>query len=149
MTEHGDKKAIRIPRVDNNRTDLLPVAEAQVLPRFAAVDRFVKAIAGGQIGPLQAFATADINDPGIGGCDRERADRSGWLIVEDRNPCAAIVVSLPHSAIVDANIKNIRLTRNSRGAYRAPAAKWTNHAPAQVLIKAWIDLLTPYGNHTR
>ena len=30
MTEHGDKKSVRIPRVDNNRTYLLPVAEAQI-----------------------------------------------------------------------------------------------------------------------
>ncbi len=37
MAEHGDEQPVRVLRVDRDRGDLLAVAQAEMLPRLAAV----------------------------------------------------------------------------------------------------------------
>ncbi len=76
MAEHGHEQAVGIFGIDEDGRDLLAVAQTEMLPRLAAVGRFVHAVADGKIGPLQTFAAADIDDVGIGGRDGERADGS-------------------------------------------------------------------------
>ena len=89
MPEHGDEQPVRVARVDDDLRDLLAVAQAEMRPGRAGVDRLVDAVAGGEVGPLQAFAAADVDDARIGRRDRDRADRAGGLVVEDRRPRAA------------------------------------------------------------
>src|SRR6187431_1752127 len=48
---------------------------------------------------MQAFAAADVNDVWVGGRDRDDADRTGRLVVEDRVPRAARVGRLPDAAV--------------------------------------------------
>ena len=62
MAEDGDEEAVRIVRIDGDRRDLLAVAQAEVRPGLAGVGRFVDAVAGGEVGALQAFAAADVDD---------------------------------------------------------------------------------------
>src|SRR6185369_1660443 len=92
VPEDGDEEAVRIVRIDGDHRDLLAVAQSEVRPGFAGIGRFVHAVAGGEVGTLQAFAAADVNDVGIGRRDGDGADRAGWLFVEDRRPDAAVVV---------------------------------------------------------
>src|SRR5207237_5152304 len=80
MSEHGSEQAVGVARVNDERRDLLPVAQAQMLPGLAAVAGLVNAIANGKIGPLQAFAAADIDDVRVRRGDAERADGSGGLV---------------------------------------------------------------------
>src|SRR5262249_36552481 len=47
MAEDGDEDAVRILRVDEQGSDLLPVAQAAVLPGLAAVGGAVDAVACG------------------------------------------------------------------------------------------------------
>ena len=56
MAEHGDEDAVRVARVDRDLRDLLPVAQAEVRPGGAGVARAVDAVAGGEVGTLQALA---------------------------------------------------------------------------------------------
>ena len=93
MAENRDEEPVWIGRVDDDLRNLLAVAQAEVRPGLAGVGGFVHAVAGGEIGALQSFAAADVDDVRIGLRDRQRADRSGRLIVEDRRPDAAVVVA--------------------------------------------------------
>jgi len=45
MTERGNKDAIRIGRVDDDGANLPRLAQAEMLPGFAGVDRFVDPVA--------------------------------------------------------------------------------------------------------
>ena len=54
------------------------------------------------------LAAAYIDDVRIGRRDRDRADRTRRLIVEDRHPGSAVVGRLPHAAVVEADEEGIR-----------------------------------------
>src|SRR5207248_3053692 len=129
MSEDCDEEAIRIARIDDDRGDLLAVVEAEVLPRFAGVGGFVDAVAGGEIGTLQTFAAANVDDVRIGRRNGDRADRAGRLIVEDRRPDAAVVGRLPDAAVVHADVEKARLSRHAGRGDGASAAKWSDAAP--------------------
>ena len=94
MPGHRDEESIGIARIDRDLRDLLAVAQAEMRPGFARVGRFVDAVADGQIGPMQAFAAADIDDVRIRNRHRDRADGTGRLIVENRLPGAPVIVVL-------------------------------------------------------
>ena len=106
----------------------------QVLPR---VGGFVDAVADGEIGPLQAFAAADVDDVGIGRRDGERADGAGRLIVEDRLPGAAVVGGLPDAAVVDADVEDVGLAGHAGRPDGAAAAERADHPPAAGRRKDW------------
>src|SRR5439155_9583751 len=114
-------------------------AQAHVLPRLAAVGRFVDAVAGGQVGPLQTLAAADVDDVGLGRGDGERADRSGRLVVEDRLPGPSGIRGLPDAAVVDTDVEDVRLAGHSRGADGAAAPEWADHPPTQAGIEVRTD----------
>src|ERR1700733_15899369 len=103
MALGSDEQAIGIFRVDDDGGDLQGIAETEMLPCVAGVGGFVDAVSDGEIGTPQAFAAAYVNDVGIRGRDRERADGAGRLgifrqIVEDWVPRMADVGGLPDSA---------------------------------------------------
>src|SRR5215831_3511677 len=135
MSERGDKQPIRILGIDKDGRDLQRVAQSEVRPRFAAIERFVNAVADGKVGALQSLAAAYVNNVGIGRSQRDRADRAGRLIVEERLPGAAVVVRLPHAAIIHADVEDVRLCRNARRAHRSAAAEWSDITPAESRIK--------------
>ena len=98
-----------IARVDDDLRDLLAVAQAEVRPRLAGVGGLVDAVAGREVGALQPFAAADVDDVRVRRRDRDRADRAGRLVVEDRRPGAAVVGRLPHAAVDGADVEHVRL----------------------------------------
>src|SRR5207253_5312140 len=59
MTEDRDEEAARILRVHGDLRDLLPVAQAEVLPGPARVDGLVDSVSGREIGPLQALRSEE------------------------------------------------------------------------------------------
>ena len=131
MAERGDVDEIRIARIDEYRADLLSVTQTEVSPSFATVSRFINAVAGGEIGSLQSFATADVDRIRLRRRDRERAEGAGRLIVEHSFPRVAAVIRLPDASVIDSYIEVIRLAGNARGAHRPAGAEWANHAPPQ------------------
>ena len=62
VAEDRDKQPLGVPRIDDDARDLLPVAEAEVRPGRAGVRGLVDAVAGGEVGALQSFAGADVDD---------------------------------------------------------------------------------------
>src|ERR1700688_3472629 len=110
-------------------------------PCFARVSRLIDSITHRQIGALQAFATGDVNNVGIGSWDRDRSDRLRRLAVEDRVPGASVVIRSPNAAIGCADIKDARLARNTGYRARPAAAEWPDHAPMHFLIEIFRVLL--------
>src|SRR5512143_3556955 len=141
MAEYRDEQAIWVARVDDDRADLLPVAQAEVLPGFPGIGRFVHAVTGGQIGTLQAFAATDVDDVGIGWGHRESAYRTGRLIIEDRFPCMTEIVGFPHAAVVDADVKDVWLTGYPGCSDGSTPSMWSDHPPTKVLIEVGVESL--------
>src|SRR5439155_25758411 len=141
VAQHGDEDAVGVLGIDEDRRDLLAVAQAQVFPRLAAVGRFVDAIADGQVGALEALAAADVEDVGVGRRYGQGADGAGGLVVEDGVPGAAGVGGLPDTAVVDADVEDVGLAGDADGADGAPAAEGADHAPAQGVVMLGGDVL--------
>ena len=134
MSQGRDKKPVRIPRIDFNIGNHLRIAQPKVRPGFARVGRFVHPVAGGQIGPYDSRAAADVNNVGIGRSHRDCANGAGGLTVEQRHPGRAIVGRAPHAAIVEADIENVRLARHSSKRPSASGARRSNRAPMHLGI---------------
>src|SRR5450631_959623 len=105
-----------------------------MLPGAARVGRFVDAVAYGEIGAAQAFATSNIDRVGIGRRNREGSDGTGGLIIEDGIPGAAEVRRFPDSAVIRRHVEDIRLARNAGNRHGAAAAKWSDHPPVKFLV---------------
>src|SRR6185503_9006600 len=129
MTEGGDVDEIGIARIDEYCSDLLCVAQSEVSPGLSTVGRFVNAVPCGKIRALQSFAAADVDRFRFRWRDRDRADRPGWLNVEDRFPRVAVIGRFPNAAVVDAYIRDVWLAGNAGGADCTAAAERANHAP--------------------
>ena len=131
VSEHRYEQPIRVVRIDDDVRDLLTIAQAEVRPGLAGVDRFVDAVTYRQVRPREPFAAADVDDVWIGRRDGNRADRAGRLIVEGRQPCAAEIGGLPDAAVHRADVEDIRRARDAGDGLGPPAAKWSDRAPAQ------------------
>src|SRR5690349_18068540 len=101
-----------------------------MIPSLPAVCGLVNAIAGREVRATQSFAAAYINDVRIRRCQSERSDRTCWLAIKHRIPCAAEVVSLPNPAVVRRHEKDIWLIGNACDRDGASGPEWANTAPA-------------------
>src|SRR5256714_6805800 len=146
MALHGDKEAIGILGIDEDVGDLLGVAQSEVRPVLASIGGLVHAVAGGQIWPLQAFPTADVNYVGIGRRNSDRAHRTGALVVKNGFPGVASIGGLPDAAIHRSHVKNIRLMRYAEDRHGAAAPKRTDAAPAHLGEKPGVVLLRRAGH---
>ena len=135
MPEHGRKQPIRIARIDGERRDLLAVAQAEMGPGLAGVDRLVNPVAYREVGAQQTLPAGDVDDIRIGRRDGDGPDRLRGLVVEDGPPRAAVVVRLPHPAVDLADVEDVRLARHAGARARSPAAKRPDQAPAHFLIQ--------------
>ena len=132
VAEHGDEQPVGVAGIDGDLRNLLRVAQPQVPPRLAAVGGLVDAVAGGEVGPLQALAAAHVDDVGIRRGDRDGADRAGRLAVEDGRPGPAVIVGPPHASVHRSDVEEAGLSRHSGGGLGAPAAVGADRAPAQL-----------------
>jgi len=136
VAENRGEHAVRIARVDGELGNLLTVGEAAVCPGASAVGGTVDAVADREIRPPQAFTACDVDDIGIGGRDRDCADRLGRLPVEDRLPGAPRVTALPHAAVGRTDVEDVRLRRHARDRPCPPAAHRADHAPGKISVRA-------------
>ena len=141
MAEDGDEQPVRIAWIDDDLRDLLAVAQAEMRPRLSGVGGFVDAVARREIGTLQPFAAAHVDDVRIGRRDGNRADRAGRLVVEDRRPDAAVVGRLPHAAVGGGDVEDVGLRRHAGGRLRPSAAMRADHPPPHLAVHRGRDLL--------
>src|SRR5579883_1502901 len=110
-------------------------------PTAAAVGGFIDAVAYRQIGTLEPFSAAGVDNLRVGGRNRERADRAGGLAVEYRSPGMAYVRSFPNAAIVGPDVEHVGLRGNACGSHCAPAAERSDAAPAKTRVQRRRELL--------
>jgi len=132
MAERRDEHAIRVPRIDDQRADLPRIAQPEMRPGPAGVGGLVDAVADRQIRTLKSFAAADVDDVRIGRRDRDGANRLRRLPVEDRCPRPAVIVRFPDTAVVDADVEDVRLLRHSGRADRPSATERSDMPPLQI-----------------
>jgi hypothetical protein len=141
VAEDGDEYPVRIARVDGDLWNLLSVAEAEVRPRLAGVGRLVDPVTGREVGALQPFPAADVHDVRVRRSERDRADRAGRLIVEDRDPGTSEVGGLPDTTVDDADVEDVRLIGNPGRGFGTASAMRANHSPTQCGEQLRVDLL--------
>jgi len=140
MAFDGDEEAFGIIRIDDDRGDLLRVAQAEMRPGFSGVGGLVHAVADGEIRALQTFAAAHVDDVGIAGRDGDGADAPGGLIVKDGIPGVAKVVGFPDAAVDLGHVKDAGLLRDAGDGHGASAAEGADAAPAEVGVESGIEL---------
>ncbi len=128
MPQPSHENFIRVGRMHNESPDLLHIAQAYMLPVFAAVGRFENAIAHGQVRAVQAFAGSDINNVWLGRRDGDITNGTRWRFIEDRTPGSTIVICFPDTTVVDAHKKDVWLRRNAYGTNRTTRAKGADEA---------------------
>ena len=69
--------------MDGDAPDDAAPGEPHVCPRVTAIGGSVNAVAPRRRVAIVGFAGADPNNPGIGGCDGDVADRGGPFVFED------------------------------------------------------------------
>ena len=139
MAEHGREHPIGITWIDGDLWNLLSIAQAELGPALARVGRLVDTVADRQVGAMQPFTGTHVNDIRIRRCDRDRADRAGRLIVEDRHPGAASIGCLPHTAVVHADVEDVRLVGYAGRRFGATAAERTDGPPAHLGEECGVD----------
>src|SRR5439155_14738173 len=141
MAERSHQNHVGIARIDDNAPDLPRIAQADVLPSSAAVGGFVNAITESDVRAHVGFAGSGINHVRISRRNGQGADGGNTLLLEERLPGLTAIACLPNAAINRAEIVNIGLADDAGHRQRAPAAKWPNRAPAQILKQAGIKWL--------
>src|SRR5438445_12155647 len=99
MSENGHEDAIRIARIDSNVRDLLCILEAELGPSLAGVSGYVDPVADGEIGTMQPFTTADVDDVACARRHGERPAGPRRQSGDHRSPCAPGVAALRHDAV--------------------------------------------------
>ena len=98
LARHADVDDVAVAGIDQNFGDVLGVRQAHVGPGLAAVGGLVDPVADRDGVAHPGLAGADPDGVGMGGIDRDGADRLRRLLVEDRLEGRAAVLGLPHAA---------------------------------------------------
>ena len=114
VTQGRHEQPVRVGRIDLDHGDHLGFPKAQVGPGLAGIGGFVHPVAGGQIRPDDAGPRPDIDHVGVGRRHRNRADRTGRLPIEQRDPVRPVVGRPPDPAVIEPDVKHVRLTRDAR-----------------------------------
>ncbi len=141
MSLGTNENAVGIFRVDEDRGDLLGVTKAEVDPGFPGVCGFVDTVAGSEIGALQSFATAHVNNVGVGRGNGKRADGAGGLIVKYRVPGVPEISGLPDAAIDGGHVEDVRLMRHAGYGDRAASTERPDATPAHLGKEFLVELL--------
>src|ERR1035441_10366347 len=115
VSEGGDKSDVRIARVDDDRTDVARVLEADIRPGAAGVGGFVNSITVRDIAAKAGFAASRVQYVGIGVRHRDGADRRDALVVEYRRPTESAVGALKNASGDGAEIISAGIARTAHG----------------------------------
>src|SRR5438132_13216359 len=74
MAEHAGENPVGIVRVNHDGANLLSIAQSEMFPGTAPIQRFINSVAGGKIRPAKAFAAAYVNHVRTRCCDSQSAD---------------------------------------------------------------------------
>src|ERR1035441_8111874 len=98
VPEGRNQNDVRIAPVDDDRSDVAGVLEADVPPRPTRVGRFVHAVTVGNVSAQAGLTAACVKNVGIGVGHRNGSDGRDALVIEHRSPTEATVGTLENSA---------------------------------------------------
>src|SRR5580704_4508745 len=104
MPEGRNIDDVRIRGIDDDPANRSRIAQADVLPGLAPIERFVDSVTMRDVATNTSFASPDINNIGIGGRNGEAADRRYVLLVEDGSPSHGAVGRFPDASAGRAEI---------------------------------------------
>ena len=134
MAKRSHEYGICIMRIDDNLADLLAVGQTNFRPGFSGIAGTIHAITLSDVGAHVGLTAADVNYFRIGRCNRQRANRTDRLLVENRLPGAASIECFPDAAIDGAEIEMLRLPGHARNRQYPPAPEWPKQTPMQVAV---------------
>ena len=108
--------------------DCARVAESNILPGLAAIDRLVDSVAMRNVAANASFARAHVDHVRVRWRNRQASDRRRSLFIENRRPGHGAVGGLPHTTAGTAEVVRRGIAGNARRRQRAAAAEWTHHA---------------------
>ena len=115
VPQRRDKDDVRILGIDNHLANGAGIAQANILPCLAAVDRFVDSITVRDVSSDAGFPRAYVNSVGVRLRNGDTADRRSALLIEDRGPRCRAISGFPDATSRRAEIINIQITGNARG----------------------------------
>ena len=115
--------------MDDHAADVVRVAEAEVQPRLAAVERLVHAVAPRGGLAVVGLARAHVDDRGVGGRDGDVPDRRDVLVVEDGLEGHAVVDRLPEAPRGRRHVEGRRPSLHHREVVDAAAHDGGADAP--------------------
>src|SRR5882724_11422981 len=139
VTQRRYENHILVSGVDNQCADLPRIFQPDVLPGFAAIDRFEHPGPVRRVAADRRLARSDINHVVIRWRDCDCADRRNGCFIEKRSPICAAVSRLPNSAGDRAEIIRVRFADYTFDGERAATAKRTDLSPTHFIEKLPID----------
>ncbi len=130
----GDEHHVRVARIDPDAPDVSRLGQPSGFPGGAAVEGAVDPVAGGAVPAGGDLAGAHPEGLRLGRSRRQRADRSGGLVLEQRAPGAAGVGGFPHAAVGGAEKESLRPPGHPGRARRPAGAQRADEPPAQCRI---------------
>ena len=134
VAERRDQGGVGVVGMHDDAADAAGLVEPEVFEAVAAVRGAVDAVADRDVAADEALAGADPDHVRVGGGDRDRADRSGFLAVEDRFPVDAAVVGSPKPAGGGAGVVHALVAGHS-GYGRDPVADGADVAEGERIEK--------------
>src|SRR3989440_2532423 len=98
VPERRHEYDIGVSRMDNDRANVARVAQTDMLPSLAGVERFVDTVAVCEVAARTGLAGAHIDDIVIGVGDCDGANGCDLLLVEHRLPGDTGIGALPYTA---------------------------------------------------
>src|SRR5207253_3021333 len=141
VAERGDKYNIGIRRMNNDRTDVPGVFQADVSPGLPGVGGFVDTVSERDVAADAGFAGADIDDVGIRIRHGDGADGRDGLLIEERIPADAAIGGFPDASAGRAKVVGVRLARHPGHRQHAAATERPNKTPLHTAIGFRINLL--------
>ena len=134
LAEHRDEGAVRVARIHHDPADQAGGFEAHVGPGPSGVGAAVNAVPHGDVAARAGGAGAHVNDVGVRGSDRHRADGpDGEIVVAQIRPGDAGVLRLPDAAPGRTHVEDMRLVGNAGDGGHPPAARRSHHPEIEVL----------------
>ena len=146
MAQSCDEHSVGVPGVNNDRADVLSVAQSNVLPGLSAIKRFEHSVAIGHIAADAGFAGPGVNDVVVGIGNGNRADRRGRFMVEKRFPVHPAIGRFPYPACYRAEEICVRFTRNTGYGQSASTTERADVAPVHATKKLLIVSLSTQGD---
>ena len=132
VADRGDINQIRVLGIDQDLADLTRIAQADVLPSFARIGRFVDTIAVRNVRAQARFTHSNVNYVRVGFGNRDRTNGTGGeVMIRDVRPSDPGIGCFPYTAAGCPHVIHHTIIDEPGYGRYPPAAIRTDRAPLQ------------------